>query len=59
MTLVSKPVNAGPGALALQDGEVIAALTISIDNGLITELTSIANPDKLAYVKAALTGRAG
>ncbi|TMB92059.1 MAG: sigma-70 family RNA polymerase sigma factor, partial [Chloroflexi bacterium] len=36
VTLVSKPVNAGPGALALQDGEVIAALTISIDNGLIT-----------------------
>ena len=58
VTLVSKPVNAGPGALALQDGEVIAALTISIDNGLITELTSIANPEKLAYVKAALNGRA-
>ena len=57
VTLVSKPVNAGPGAIAMQDGEVIAALTISIDNGLIIELTSVANPEKLEYVKAAMGGR--
>jgi RNA polymerase sigma-70 factor (ECF subfamily) len=55
--LVSKPVNAGPGAIAMQDGEVIAAITLTIDNGLITELTSVANPEKLEYVKAAMGGR--
>src|SRR5207302_1843560 len=57
VTLVSKPINAGPGAIAMQDGEIIAAITINIDNGLITELTSVANPDKLGYVKAAMAAR--
>ncbi|MFN2581166.1 MAG: RNA polymerase sigma factor SigJ [Candidatus Dormibacteria bacterium] len=54
VTLVPMPVNAGPGALALQNGDVIAALTIVISDGLITAIQACANPEKLTYVKTVL-----
>ena len=53
VTLEAQPVNAGPGALALQDGEIIAVLTFEIRDGVITAIHSVANPDKLRHVRAA------
>ncbi|MBV8528922.1 MAG: RNA polymerase sigma factor SigJ [Candidatus Dormibacteraeota bacterium] len=58
VTLESMPVNAGPGALALQDGEIIAVLTFEVRDRLITAIHSVANPEKLTHVKAAVTRRA-
>ena len=57
VTLIPMPVNAGPGAIALSNGEVIAALTIVIDDGRITAIQACANPEKLSYVKSVLAGR--
>jgi RNA polymerase sigma-70 factor (ECF subfamily) len=57
VTLVSMPVNTAPGALALVDGQVVAALALTIGNGVITEIHAVANPDKLEYVKSMLAGR--
>jgi RNA polymerase sigma-70 factor (ECF subfamily) len=56
VTLVPMPVNAAPGAVAMVDGEVIAALTLDIRDGLITEIRAVSNPAKLGYVKSVLTG---
>lgn len=58
VTLEPLPVNAGPGALALQNGEVIAVLAFVISDGLIKQIHSIANPEKLTRVKAAVSRRA-
>ncbi|MGH7685535.1 MAG: RNA polymerase sigma factor SigJ [Candidatus Dormibacteria bacterium] len=57
VTLEPLPVNAGPGALALQNGEIIAVLAFVVSDGLIKQIHSIANPEKLAHVKAALANR--
>ena len=55
--LEAMPVNAAPGAIALQDGEIIAALTFEFSDGLIKSIHSVANPEKLGYVKAMLAGQ--
>ena len=57
VTLEAMPVNAGPGAIALQNDEIIAVLTFVVSDGLITAIHSVANPEKLGYVKAALAPR--
>ena len=54
VTLLPMPVNGGPGAIAIQEGDVMAAIAIDIADGRITALHSVANPEKLAYVRAAL-----
>jgi RNA polymerase sigma-70 factor (ECF subfamily) len=54
VTLVPMPVNAEPGALAYVDGALIAVISITVRDGVITHLHSVANPDKLAHVRAAL-----
>jgi RNA polymerase sigma-70 factor (ECF subfamily) len=54
-TLVSMPVNAEPGAIVVQQGEVTAALALTFEGGLITHIRCVANPGKLTYVRAVLT----
>ena len=56
VTLVPMPVNAAPGAIAMKDGEVLAALTLDINDGVITEIRAVANPAKLGYVRSVLAG---
>ena len=55
VTLEPMPVNAAPGAIARQDGEIIAALTFEFSDGVIKAIHSVANPEKLTHVKAALS----
>ena len=57
VTLEAMPVNAGPGAIALQNGEMIAVLTFVVRDGLITAIHSVANPEKLVNARAALARR--
>ena len=47
-------VNARPGALAVQDGALIAVLALAVQDGRITRIHGVANPDKLARVRAQL-----
>jgi len=48
--LVPMPVNGEPGALALQNGRLIAVIALETRDGLITRIHAIANPQKIAYV---------
>jgi len=48
-------VNGGTGALITMDGEVLAAVGITVANGLITEIDIVANPDKLARAREAVS----
>jgi RNA polymerase sigma-70 factor (ECF subfamily) len=48
-------VNGGLGALVEVDGALIAALGITIENGRIARIYSVANPDKLAGLDTAAT----
>jgi RNA polymerase sigma-70 factor (ECF subfamily) len=57
VTLEPMPVNAGPGAIAYMNGEIIAVLTLVMRDGLITAIHSVANPEKLVHVKAAMSRR--
>ena len=57
VTLVPMPVNAGPGALALHDGELMAVLSFVLRDGVIVAIHSIANPEKLTRVRATLSQR--
>ena len=57
VTLVPMPVNAGPGALAMHDGELMAVLSLVLRDGVIIAIHSIANPEKLTRVRAALSQR--
>ena len=54
VTLVPVPVNGEPGALAYRDGQLYAVLAFNVRNGRITQVHSIANPYKLAFVKSTL-----
>ncbi len=57
--LVPMPVNGEPGALALQDGRLIAVIAFETRDGLITRIHGIANPRKIAYVASLLQARQG
>ena len=59
VTLVPMPVNAGPGALALHDGELMAVLSFVLRDGVIIAIHSIANPEKLTRVKGTLAQHEG
>jgi RNA polymerase sigma-70 factor (ECF subfamily) len=48
-------VNGGTGALITMDGEVLAAVGITVANGLITEIDIVANPDKLERAREAVS----
>jgi hypothetical protein len=54
VTLDPTPVNAEPGALAHQDGRLIAVAALSVRDGLIAHIHAIANPEKLADVASLL-----
>jgi RNA polymerase sigma-70 factor (ECF subfamily) len=58
VTLVPVPVNGEPGAIALQDGRLLAVIAFETREKLISRIHSIANPEKLAYVAAMLGPRA-
>lgn len=53
-TLVSVPTPGDPSVLALRDGEVVALVTLTVDDGLVDHIHAIADPAKLAPVTAAL-----
>ncbi|MGN6753188.1 MAG: RNA polymerase sigma-70 factor [Intrasporangium sp.] len=48
-------VNGGLGALVEVDGALAAALSVTVEDGRITRIYSVANPDKLARLDAAAT----
>ena len=48
-------VNGGTGALLSMDGEVLAVVGITVAGGRITEIDVVANPDKLALVRGAVS----
>jgi RNA polymerase sigma-70 factor (ECF subfamily) len=52
--LVAMPVNAEPGALAYSGDELIAAISVTVRDGVIAHLHAVANPHKLAHVRRAL-----
>ena len=54
VTLSPMPVNGEPGAVAYVDGHVLAILAFEMREGLITKIHSIANPEKLAHIRARL-----
>lgn len=49
------PVNGGPGALAYQDGRLLAVIGLAIREERIVQIHGMANPFKLAYA-ASLVG---
>jgi RNA polymerase sigma-70 factor (ECF subfamily) len=57
VSLVPMAVNGEPGAIAYADGEVIGVLAFDTRDGRITRIHSIANPEKLAYVRSRLGAR--
>ena len=44
-------VNGRPGALVREDGRVISAMSLDFDGGRVTEVRSVANPDKLRHLR--------
>jgi RNA polymerase sigma-70 factor, ECF subfamily len=44
-------VNGRPGALIRQHGRTVGALSLEIADGRVTELLSVANPDKLRHLR--------
>jgi RNA polymerase sigma-70 factor (ECF subfamily) len=59
VTLAPMAVNGEPGAIAYSGGEILAVLAFETRDGLITRIHSIANPQKLAYVRARLAAGHG
>jgi RNA polymerase sigma-70 factor (ECF subfamily) len=49
-TLVSVPVNGAPGVLASRDGRVFALTVLTVKDGLIEHIHSVADPRQLAYL---------
>ena len=45
-------VNGAPGLRVEVDGELAAVLSVTVEDGLITRIYSVANPDKLARLDA-------
>ena len=54
VTLAPMLVNGEPGAVAYQNGRLIAVLAFEARDGLITRIHGIANPHKLAHVRSRL-----
>ena len=54
VTPVATPawVNGGPGARVEVDGTIVAALSFTIEHGRITQIFSVANPEKLERLDA-------
>ena len=44
--------NGAPGLRVEVDGELAAVLSVTVEDGLITRIYSVANPDKLARLDA-------
>lgn len=40
-------INSGPGLLTFRDGQLVSVASVSIQNGRITEIYSVNNPDKI------------
>lgn len=49
-TIERLTLNLDPGVLVLLDGEPLAAFALQVDNGLISHIWGIVNPDKIAYL---------
>jgi RNA polymerase sigma-70 factor (ECF subfamily) len=47
LRLVQATVNGAPGAIALEDGRVIAAIAFTVDQDRIRAIDAVGNPDKL------------
>jgi RNA polymerase sigma-70 factor, ECF subfamily len=57
MTLLSVPTPGDPSVLALrEDGEVFALMTLTIEGGRVAHIHSVADPEQVAPVTAALRG---
>jgi RNA polymerase sigma-70 factor (ECF subfamily) len=57
VTLRLASVNGRPGALAMQDDNVLAVLALATHDGRIVRIHGLANPEKLARVRESLNGR--
>jgi RNA polymerase sigma-70 factor (ECF subfamily) len=49
---VIRPVTAAgaPGVLLIVDGRPVSVITFTVQNGLITQMTSVADPGRLAQI---------
>jgi RNA polymerase sigma-70 factor (ECF subfamily) len=52
MTIQMTEINGGPGVLISSPGRALAALTVSVSGGRVTEIQLVANPDKLTAIAA-------
>ncbi|MET1073300.1 MAG: RNA polymerase subunit sigma-24, partial [Umezawaea sp.] len=50
MTLVPAQVNGHPALVLRQDGEVDTVLAVRVDDGLVTGLYAVRNPEKLSHM---------
>nr|WSX74865.1 RNA polymerase sigma-70 factor [Streptomyces sp. NBC_00899] len=51
VTIETMQVNAGPGLLVRVDGELDSVLAVRFDNGCVTGLYNVRNPEKLSRVQ--------
>lgn len=51
VTIEPVQVNAGPGLLVRADGELDSVLAVRFDNGCVTGLYNVRNPEKLSRVQ--------
>jgi RNA polymerase sigma-70 factor (ECF subfamily) len=51
MTLCPAQVNGHPALVLRQDGEVDGVLAVRIDDGLVTGLYAVRNPEKLSHME--------
>jgi RNA polymerase sigma-70 factor (ECF subfamily) len=49
ITLVSHPVNGDAGALAFRDGQLVGVLRFEVDDGRISGIHAIADPEKMGF----------
>ena len=57
VTLVSQPLNGGPGLLAFKDGRLYALVALGMRGGVIGEIDAIRDPRKLALVSGTVEYR--
>ena len=52
LRLTPMPVNGQPGLRAEVDGELIGAISVAVEDGRVTRIYTVANPEKLARLDA-------
>ena len=53
-TMMAREINGEPGIVAFRGGAVVAVLTLSVRDGLVTRVYGVADPRKLGQVRRVL-----